>query len=87
MPKNQFLDPRIDDNALVIHADRLAGMTDEERAAYLDEFSGRQDPPPADDYKNDGRGKSLRELLGDSRIAALIARANLIRAKRAQGKP
>lgn len=86
MAKNTFAEPRTDDEALVIHADRLASMTDEERAAYLDDFSGRQDPPPADDYAAAGCGKSLRELLGDKRTASLLAKADKAAAAKTKAK-
>lgn len=85
--KNQHPNPRTDDDALVIHADRMAGMSEAQRNEYLDEFSGKQDPPPADNYEKDGRGKSLRDLLGETGTAALIAQADEIAAKRQGVKP
>lgn len=81
--RNTFPDPKTDAATLVIHADRLADMTDAERAAYLDDFCGRQDPPPADDYAATGRGRSLREILGDKLTASLLAKADKVKAAKA----
>lgn len=81
-----FPDPRTDDAALLIHAQALADLSDAERAAYLDDFCGRQDPPPADDYKAAGRGRSLREILGEKRTASLLAKADKAKAAKAAAK-
>lgn len=77
---NRHPEPRTDAAALVLHADHLAEMTDAERAEYLDGFSGQQIPPPADNYAANGRGKSLREALGDNATASLLAKADKAKA-------
>lgn len=72
---NSYPIPRIDAASLQIHAARLATMTKTERAAYLEDFSGKRTPAPKK-YADGERGKSLADLLGKAGVADLLKRAD-----------
>lgn len=72
---NKFHDPKVDTETLLIHAQRLAPMTDSERQQYLNDFCGRRTPPPANGYKPEDRGASIADLIGPEGVLTLLASA------------